>query len=132
VLVYGDASMKSKLQLAFGILAIILVIISIVAMVVDGVAIILTYVSLLFALFSIAAKNRRILQLYGVLFVLAHVVLMWSIDSDASQVSTTSSAVPVDLAQFEACSNQMFATMKPGKTDLTPSQNEMFKRCMAL
>jgi len=124
--------MKSKLQLAFGILAIILVIISTVAMVVDGVAIILTYVSLLFALFSIAAKNRRILQIYGVLFVLAHVVLMWRIDGDTTQVNATSSSVPVDAAQFGACSNQMFAMLEEGQVDLTPSQREMFKRCMAL
>jgi len=124
--------MKSKLQLAFGILAIILVIISTVAMVVDGVAIILTYVSLLFALFSIAAKNRRILQFYAALFVLAHVVLIWRIDSDAPQVSMTSSPVPIDAAQFEACSNQMFATLEEGQVDLRPFQREMFKRCMAL
>jgi len=80
--------MKSKLQLASGILAIILVVISTITMVVDGVAIIFTYVSLLFALLSIAVKNRQILQIYGVLFVLAHVVLMWRIDGDITTGSS--------------------------------------------
>jgi len=74
-----------KLKLAFGIIAVLLAIISSFLMVVDGVAIILTYISLIFALFSMSVSNTKMLKIYAVIFVMSHIVLAWRISSDVNQ-----------------------------------------------
>ncbi len=50
--------------------------------IVDGVAIIFTYISLIFALFSMSVSNIKILKIYGAIFVVSHIVLVWRISSD--------------------------------------------------
>ncbi|MCF6325488.1 MAG: hypothetical protein L3J89_14415 [Gammaproteobacteria bacterium] len=85
---------------------------SVLMIIVDGVAIILTYASLLFALFLIGGKNSRILKVYGVMFVLAHLVLGWRIVSDTSQSHALNRDAPMDFRSFDACSDKMLVSFR--------------------
>jgi len=94
-------SFMMKLKLISGIIAVLAVTFSAFLIIVDGVAIIFTYISLIFAAFSISASNIRILKIYGVIFVASHIVLVWRINSDMHQGYQGQPPVSVSVKQFE-------------------------------
>ncbi len=77
--------MSEIIKTISGVIGIAIATLSALVIVVDGVAIIFTYVSLLFALFLIGGKHRRMLKIYGVIFMIAHLVLGWRIVSDTNR-----------------------------------------------
>ncbi len=78
----------------------LLVMLSAFLIVVDGVAIIVTYISLIFAAFSISKNNIKILKIYGFIFVMAHIVLVWRIGDDMRQNYLEQYPAPVAGKQF--------------------------------
>ncbi len=69
--------------------------------VVDGVAIIFTYISLIFALLSMSVKNIKLLKIYGVIFVVSHIVLAWRISSDMHGSHPGQYPVSAEIKQSE-------------------------------
>jgi len=90
-----------KLKFISGVVAVLVVTFSAFLIIVDGVAIIFTYISLIFAAFSISASNIKILKIYGVIFAVSHIVLAWRISSDMHQGYQSQHPVSVSVKQFE-------------------------------
>jgi len=74
-----------KLQFISGVMAVLLVMSSAFLIIVDGVAIIFTYVSLILAVCSVNKNNIKLLKIYGVIFVVSHIILAWRVNSDLHQ-----------------------------------------------
>ena len=74
-----------KLQLISGVMAVLLVMSSAFLIIVDGVAIIFTYVSLILAVCSMNKSNIKVLKIYGVIFLVSHIILAWRVNSDLHQ-----------------------------------------------
>lgn len=111
-------------------LAIILVILSAVAIVVDGVAIILAYISLIPALIAFGEKTKNLMKVYGILFLVAHIVLGIRIVLDMTAQTDNMSQGLVNFKLFEKCSNLMFSTLEGDQHELTETQKMLFDQCM--
>ena len=99
--------MLVTIKIVLGIAGIVVAALSALLIIVDGVAIMFTYASLVLALFSVGLKNRRILKIYGVVFVIAHVILGWRIYSDTNNNDYYSSGSLPNFDCFERCSNRL-------------------------
>ncbi len=123
--------MKLTIKSVFGFVAIIIVVLSTPLIMVSGAAIILTYGSLVFALLSMAAANKNILKIYGLVFIIAHLVLGWRMYDDiSSRRHGYAGGVPEDMHKFESCRNKMFEKIDETGTELTPENKQEFERCM--
>jgi len=94
-------SFMVKLKFVSGVIAVLLATFSVFLIVVDGVAIIFTYISLIFALFSMSVKNIKILKIYGVIFVVSHIILAWRISSDMHGSHSGQHPASVGIKQSE-------------------------------
>lgn len=121
---------EKKIKFLSGVIALILVVFSVLLLVVDGVAIVFTYASLVFALLSIGEKSKRILKVYGVLFIIAHFVLAWRVSSDSMHQNTNYSSSPMNFKLFEKCSNEMFSNIDESDESISPEQSEIFQKCI--
>ncbi len=120
------------LKTSLAILSIVLVLLSIIAIVVDGVAILFTYLSLVVALFSIGKQTKNILKIYGVFFLIAHLVLGTRIVIDMTQQTNGASQGVFHPQRFVKCSNEMFSTMASDSKQLTAEQQKLFDECLAV
>jgi len=118
------------LKTSLAILSMVLVLLSIIAIVVDGVAILFTYLSLLVALFSISTQTKNILKIYGVFFLIAHLVLGTRIVVDMTQQTNGSSQNAFHPQRFVKCSNEMFSAMEPDSKQLTVEQQKQYDECL--
>ena len=90
------------LKLILLILAIILVSLSGLAIVVDGVAIFLAYISLIPALIAFGEKTKNLMKVYGILFLIAHIVLGIRLILDITTQTNNSPHGPVNFELFES------------------------------
>jgi len=123
--------MKKKLKFISAVIALLLVVLSALLLVVDGVAIVFTYASLVFALLSIGEGSKRVLKIYGLLFIIAHFVLVWRVSSDSMHQNMNYPSLPMNFKQFEKCSNEMFLNIDELSEIIPPEQNEIFQKCIA-
>jgi len=77
--------MKVTVKSILGYVGIVIAALSVLLIIVDGVAIIFTYVSLVFVLFSVGVKNKGALKIYGLVFIIAHVIFGWRMYSDINR-----------------------------------------------
>ncbi|VAW89182.1 hypothetical protein MNBD_GAMMA17-257 [hydrothermal vent metagenome] len=123
--------MSEIIKTILGAIGIAIAALSALVIIVDGVAIIFTYVSLLFALFLIGGKNKRMLKAYGVMFMLAHFVLGWRIVIDTNKNDVLNGAVPMDFRYFRVCSDKMFQNIGESQVELTAENRAEFSKCMS-
>ncbi len=75
--------MKQWLRLFASLIALVVVTGSTLLVLVDSVAIVFAYFSLLFVTLSLPiTNNKKVLQLYVVIFLLAHITMGWRIYTD--------------------------------------------------
>ncbi len=122
--------MRVTIKAVLGFVGTVIAALSALLIIVDGVAIIFTYASLVFALLSIGVENKGILKIYGVVFVIAHLVFGWRMYSDINSSGSYHSSAPPDFKHFEKCSNKMFQNVEGSQIELTPENKVEFERCM--
>ena len=123
--------MPAMIKTILGIIGIAIAALSTLMIIVSGAAIIFTYVSLLFALFLIGSQNKRLLKIYGVVFVIAHLVLGWRIVSDTNRSTMINQDIPMDFRFFQACSEQMFQNVGESQVELRAGNRAEFEKCMS-
>jgi len=97
----GVINMKIiAIKIVLGFLGILIAALSALLIIVDGVAIIFTYVSLIFALFSIGAGSKGILKIYCAIFLLAHLIFGWRMNSDTTASNISNSNYPTEFKIF--------------------------------
>ena len=112
--------MKVSIKVVLGFVGIVIAALSALMIIVDGVAIIFTYVSLVFALCLIGLEDKGILKVYGVVFVIAHLVLGWRMYSDSSINGFHYLSLPPNLNNFEICGDRQFRNIGESQGKLTP------------
>jgi len=117
-----------KLRLILLIIGTSIVIVSAILIVVDGIAIIFTYASLIFVITSIGVKNKKILGVYCLVFIIANLIFGWRIYTD-KQVSNNQ-VTPLNHTLFLSCSNKMFQGVSSRQAELTIEQKNLFDQCM--
>lgn len=121
-----------NLKSSFAFFAITLLSLSIIGVIVDGVAILLAYVSLIPALIAYGEKTKKLIKVYGLLFLTAHIVLGVRISLDIMTQTTNPPHGPVNFSLFEECSNLMFSSVGEEQSELTDAQKVLFDQCMNL
>jgi len=121
---------KDKLRLISLIIGIVVAIVSAILIVVDGVAIIFTYASLVFVVASIGVKNKKILGVYWLVFVVANLTFGWRAYTDKNEHTSNIQATPLNHKLFLSCSNKMFGGVNSQQTELTADQKNVFDKCM--